>query len=239
MFIYISTLRLNTLIIYSSKTLSICNFTHHLCPQNTSSLSSRCQQVSTRRGDQFLNQWCNLTAKPNKSVHPIYLQQIQTVYWSGLNIGIWSLWENPAYRNSRKILSGRAGVGRCTGLSNWCTFGLVNQQAGKYITDTELELIMFCPLPLGEMLCHLSTQVKGSDTDAYIAVFDPRRDNTRRFIPFMVYDLFYSSISSNLATLANLSPCYDSVRTHTCSPFLRKPLLRWHRKVETRLIINW
>ena len=74
-FMYINTLRLTTLIIYSSKTLSICNFAHHLFSQNTYNLSSRCQQFSTRRGGRFRNQLCNITAKPNKSVYPISLKK--------------------------------------------------------------------------------------------------------------------------------------------------------------------
>ena len=73
---------------------------------------------------------------------------------------------------------------------------------------------------------HLSTQVNDSDLADYITVFDPRRDKRRRFIPFLVYALVYPIIASNLVTLDTLSPCSESVCTHTCSPFLSKPLLR-------------
>ena len=62
---------------------------------------------------------------------------------------------------------------------------------------------------------HLSTQVKDSDLAAYINVFDPSRDKRGRFILFLVYALVYLSISSNLPTLATVSPSYDSVYTHT------------------------
>ena len=68
-------------------------------------------------------------------------------------------------------------MGRCPGLSNRCTFGLANQQAGKYISTTELDLIRFRPLPLGGLLWNLSTQVNDSYLAAYVNVFDPRRDN--------------------------------------------------------------
>ena len=54
----------------------------------------------------------------------------------------------------------------CPGLSNRCTFGLTNQLAGRYITATELEFIRFWPLPLGELLWHLITQVNESDLAA-------------------------------------------------------------------------
>ena len=215
----------------------LCNFSHHLFSQNTSNLSSRCQQVSTRRECRFWNQLCNTTANPNNSVHPIYLQQIYTVYWSGLTIGIGSLQENPTYRKISERLLGRAGVGRCPGSSNRCKVWLANKQAGKYISATKLELNMFRPFTLGEIVWHLSTQVNGSDIDAYITVFEPRRDNSRSFIHFLVYDRVYPSIASNLVTLATLSPWYKSVCTYTCSPFLRKHLLRWHKTVETGILI--
>ena len=102
MFMYINTLRLSTLIIYSSKTIFLCNFTHHLFSQNTSNFSSRCQQFSTRRGGRFLNQLCNITAKPNKNVHPIALSQIYIVYWNGFNIGIGALQGNSYHRKISK-----------------------------------------------------------------------------------------------------------------------------------------
>ena len=56
------------------------------------------------------------------SVEPIALQKIQTVYWSGLNIGIGALRENYDHRKIRERLLGSAVVGRCPGLSNQCTF---------------------------------------------------------------------------------------------------------------------
>ena len=64
-------------------------------------------------------------------------------------------------------------------------------------------------------MCHLSTQVNDGILAAYITVFESRRGKRRRFIPFLVYDLIYPSIASNLVTLATLSPWSDSVYTHT------------------------
>ena len=115
---------------------------------------------------------------------------------------------------------------RCPLLSNWCTFVLTNQQDGKYITATELELIRFWPFPLHDLVWHLSTQVKDSDIAAYITVFDRSKDNCRRFIPFLVYNVVYTSIASNIVTLANLSPWSDFVYTYTFPPLLSKSLLR-------------
>ena len=158
---------------------------------------------------------------------------------SGLTIRIGYLWDNSAHRNIRKILLGSAGVGRCPGLRNRCTFGLANQLAGRYIPATELKLNRFRPSPLGELIWHLSTQVNVSDLSAYITVFDPKRGKRRLFITFLVYALVYPSIASNLVTLYTLITWSDSVCTHTCYPFLRKPLLRWNREVETGLLINW
>ena len=77
--------------------------------------------------------------------------------------------------------------------------------------STELELIRFLPLPFGELVWHLSTQVNGGLLAAYITVFYPRRGKRRRFINFLVYSLVYIIISSNIMTLATLSPWYDSV----------------------------
>ena len=236
---YTNTLRLTTLIIYSSKKLSICNFNHHLWSQNTSNFSSRFQQVITRRGGRFWNKLCNLTEKTNESVNPIALRKIKTVYRSGLTIVIGYLQENYAHRKIRESLLGRSGVGRCPGLSNRWKFGLDNQQAGKYISATELEIIRSRHFPLGELLWHLITQVNDSDLADYITVFDLRRDKRRLFIPFLVYALFYPSIASNLVTLDNLIPWSESVCTHTCYPFLKKTLLRWHRTVKTGLLMNW
>ena len=48
MFISINNLSSTTLIIYSSRTLLIFNFTHHLFFQNTFNFSSRFEQVNTR-----------------------------------------------------------------------------------------------------------------------------------------------------------------------------------------------
>ena len=50
-----------------------------------------------------------------------------------------------------------------------------------------------------------------SDLATYINVFDPRSGKRRRFIPFMFYALVYLIISSNLVTLATLSPWSDYV----------------------------
>ena len=172
-------------------------------------------------------------------MHPIPLQQINNVYWSGLNIGIGSLWENSANRKIRESLLGSAGLGMCPGLSNRCKFWLANKQAGKYIFTTELDLNRFWPLPFGEIVWHLRTQVNDSDISAYITVFETRRDKSRCFIPSLFYNLVYPSIASNPITLATLSPWYESVCTPTRSLFFRKSLLRIHRKIETGLLINW
>ena len=85
---------------------------------------------------------------------------------------------------------------------------------------------------------NLSTQVNGSDPSVYITVFDQRMGKHRLFIPFLVYDLFYPSIASNFVILDTLSPWSESVCIYTLSSLLRKPLLRKHRTVETRLLIN-
>ena len=235
---YINTLGLSILIIYWFKILFKMKHHSSFILQETSKLSSRCQQVSTRRGGQFWNQLSNIMAKSNKSVQTISLQQIQIVYWIRLTIGIWSLRENSAHGNIGESLLGSAGVGRCPGWSNRCTFGLANQQAGKYISATKLELNMFRHLPFVELVWHLSTQLNNSDLVAYISVFDPRRGKHRRFVPFLVYTLFYLSIASNLVTLSTLSPWSDSFCTRKWYTFLRKPLLRWHSTVETGLLMN-
>ena len=114
----------------------------------------------------IFNQLCNITAKPNKIVHTIALQHMHTVYWSGLTIWIGALRENSAHRNITESLLGSAGVDRCPGLSNWCKFGLTNQQAGKYISATELDINRFWTFPLGDLVWHLSTQVNDSDIAA-------------------------------------------------------------------------
>ena len=126
----------------------------------------------------------------------------------------------------------------CTGLSNWCMFGFFNQQAGSYAPSTELELITFRPFPFWDPVWHLITQVNDGDLAAYITDFYPRRGKRRRFITFLVYALVYPSIASNLVTLATLSPWSNCVRTHSCSPFSRKPLLRQHRTSRTGILLN-
>ena len=108
-------------------------------------------------------------------------------------------------------LLGIAGVGRCPGLRNWCTLLLSNQQAGKYISTTELEINRFCTLPLWELVWYLRTQVNDSDLAAYVTIFDLRSYKCRRFIPFLVYALVYPSIANNLVTLATLSTWSASV----------------------------
>ena len=114
----------------------------------------------------------------------------------------------------------------CPRLSNQCKFGLANQQARRYAPATELELIRFWRSPFKDLVWHLSTQLNYSNLDAYITVFDPRRGKFRHFIPFLVYDLFYPSIGSNIVNLAFLTSWSDSVSMHICSHFLRKYLLR-------------
>ena len=85
---------------------------------------------------------------------------------SGLTIGIGSRRYKYAHRSIRERLLRSAGVGICPGLSNRCKFGLYNNQDGSYAPATELELIMFCPLPFGDILWHLITQVNGSNIAA-------------------------------------------------------------------------
>ena len=62
---------------------------------------------------------------------------------------------------------------------------------------------------------HLSTQLNDIYLDAYITVVDARGGNHRIFIPFLVYDMVYPIIASNIVTLATLSTWPESVRTHT------------------------
>ena len=99
-------------------------------------------------------------------MHPISLQQIQTVYCSGFTVGIGALQENSPHRNIRESLLGSAGVVRCPDLSNWCMLVLAKQQAGKYISATELYLNRFWHLPFGELVWNIITQVNDSDLDA-------------------------------------------------------------------------
>ena len=65
-------------------------------------------------------------------------------------------------------------------------FGFSNRLAGSFAPTTEVELNMFWPLPFGELVWHLSTQVNNGILAAYITVFDPRRDNSRCFINYPV-----------------------------------------------------
>ena len=129
-------------------------------------------------------------------------------------------------------------MGSCLFLSNRCTFALANQLSVRYIPTTELDIFRFRAFSLGELVWHLITQVNNIDLSTYINILDLRRSKRRRFIPCLVYALVYHSISINLVNLATLSPWSDSVFTHTCSPFLSKPLLRCHMTVETGILIN-
>ena len=115
---------------------------------------------------------------------------------------------------------------RCPGLSNRCTFILANQLAGRFAPSTELGINRFRPSSFRYLVWHLSTQVDNDLLAAYITGFDPRRAKRMCFIPFLVYALVYQSIASYLMTLAALSPWSDSLCTHTCYPFLSKPILR-------------
>ena len=81
---------------------------------------------------------------------------------SGLTIGVGALRDSSAQSNIREGLLGSAGVGICPGLSNLYMFGLANRLAGRYIPYTELESIMFWPLPLRGIMWLLSTQVNDS-----------------------------------------------------------------------------
>ena len=101
-------------------------------------------------------------ATPNKSMHPISLQKIHTIYCSGLAIAIVALRGNYTHRKIRESLLGSSGVRRCPRLINRCTFLLANKQAGKYISATELELNRFRTFSLGELVWHLSTQMNDS-----------------------------------------------------------------------------
>ena len=102
-------------------------------------------------------------------------------------------------------------MGRCTGLINQCKFGLDNLLAGIYTPATELELIKFWTLPLGDLVWHLSIQMNDGDLAAYINIFEIRRGKHRRLINFTVYALVYPSIAINLVTLDNLSNWFESV----------------------------
>ena len=83
-----------------------------------------------------------------------------------MTIEVVSLWENSAHKNINESLLGSAGVVSFPGLSNRCTFGLENQQAGSYAPATEFDLIMFRTLIFWELVWHLSTQVNNGDLAA-------------------------------------------------------------------------
>ena len=129
-------------------------------------------------------------------------------------------------RKYKKLFQNYSYICRCPGLSNGCTFGLANRLDGSFAPDTELELNMFRPFPFGQLVWNLRTQVNNGLLDAQITVFDPRSDKHSSFFPCLVYALVYPSISSNLVTVATLIPWSESVCTHICSPFSKKPLLR-------------
>ena len=155
---------------------------------------------------------------------------------SGFTIGVGYLPENSTHNKIRERFLGSVGVGSCPGLKNRCTFGLANQHNGSYSPATKLELIRFRTFPFRELVWHLSTQVNYGNIAAYITVFELRRGNCRRFIPFLFYTLVYPSICIILDTL---SPWSESVCTHICSSFLMKPLFGQYRTVKTGLLLNW
>ena len=74
--------------------------------------------------------YCYTLVKLNKSVQPIALQNTNFLR-SGLTIGIGALRYNFTHTNIREILLGSTGLGSCPGISNRCTLGLSNQQAGS------------------------------------------------------------------------------------------------------------
>ena len=132
MFIYINTLKLSTLIIYSSKTLFFLVTLLIIYSSKTLTIFHHVFNKSAQgeEADFEINSvilwWSQI-----RVCIPIDLQQIQTVYCSGLAIGIVSLWGNSAHRKIRESFLGSAGVVRCPIISNQCTFWLANQQAGK------------------------------------------------------------------------------------------------------------
>ena len=113
-----------------------------------------------------------------------------------------------------------------TGLRKRCVFGLATKISGRFSTSTELEINRFRALPFGDVVWKLIPKVNSGLLAAYITVFDSRREKRRWFIPYLVFTLVYTIISSNLVTLATLSHRSGSVCTHTCSPFSRKPFLK-------------
>ena len=104
-------------------------------------------------------------------------------------------------------------------------FGLDDQQDGSYSPATELDLSRFHPFTFEVLVWHLITQVNDVILAVYITFFDPRKDERRRFIPFLFYALVYPIIAINLVKLATLSTWSYYVRTHTCYPSLVKLLL--------------
>ena len=129
-------------------------------------------------------------------------------------------WDRIPSRNFRPqedkaSLLGSTGVGRCTSISNWRTFGFATQLDGSVATATDLEINMVRTFFFGGLVWHLGTQVNNSLLDAQITVFDPRWVKRRSFIPFLVYNLVYPNIVSNLVNLDILSPWSDAIRTHT------------------------
>ena len=54
----------------------------------------------------------------------------------------------------------------CPGLINLYIFGLANRLAGRYTPATELEIIRFLPLPLGELVGHLIKKANNIDLAA-------------------------------------------------------------------------
>ena len=163
----------------------------------------------------------------------------QNVFRSVLTILIGALRDNSTHRKVMESLLGIIVVGSCPSISNRCTLILVNQKARIYASATELDIIRFEPLAFRELMWHISTKVNDGLLAAYITVFVLRKGKRRWFITFLVYALVYMSIDVNLVTLATLSPWYDSVWTHICSPLSRSLLLIWYRTVKTRLLIDY
>ena len=147
--------------------------------------------------------------------------------------------KNSAHRKITESLLGIAGGGSCPGLSNRCIFDWPTNRLGNTFLLLSQSLLGFGLCPQERSCGTSSQQVNDSDIAAQITVFYLRRDNRRRFTPFLVYALIYPIIAIHLMTLATLSPWQDSVCTHTCYPLLRKPILRGHRTFKTVLLINW
>ena len=73
-------------------------------------------------------------------------------------MGIVALQDNSAHKKIMESLIGNGVAGSCPDLSNWCIFGLDNQQAGSYTPATELEIISFWPSPFGELATQNTTE---------------------------------------------------------------------------------